>query len=344
MPPIPRSLARFMDAPSDAHARSGSEIFDQSSEVGMLLIAPGSRSCRLPLTTDFEPLNPPEDRIPVSNSMFDAHYRYLIPRDRHVQIHGAAHSAADMVHHLTVMHPRCDHLNKQLMQFALLTEEQTVGLDVGKSNHGGFQSEPLLFFDSNHSDVGVGDDQAANHQSATLSRAAIASLHEVVSLALDEVQLPGVAAASSSTLQQGIVWLNINRGTDSNMMHVHTPGRWSGVYFVASGEASGLVEGSSTAASTNIMAELAGHLVFRGGGKSAAATHTFFAVAPRPGSLYLFPGSVPHCVFPCDFGSAPGAGDAIAHSELQAETRNEGCERNGRIPRVSFAFNLESGC
>ena len=98
---------------------------------------------------------------------------------------------------------------------------------------------------------------------------------------------------------------------------MHEPGKWSGVYFVRSGE-----RPAPDAPST------AGHLVFRGGKKprrgcedeeeeelegqqeeeegssssssssSSEHSHTFMAVAPEEGRLYFFPGTVPHCVFP----------------------------------------------
>ena len=106
---------------------------------------------------------------------------------------------------------------------------------------------------------------------------------------------------SPLVLHEACAWLNVNRATDSNLVHVHHPQRWSAVYFVQSG---GVAE----------VAPPAGHLVFRGGHRSAGGrrrcSHTYFAVPPEPGVLWIFPGSTPHCVFPYGEEGARGSGEA----------------------------------
>ena len=112
----------------------------------------------------------------------------------------------------------------------------------------------------------------------------------------------------------GIAWLNVNRELHYNKMHFHDPERLSAVYFVSAGAVSS-------------RCQPAGHLLFRGGrsGLSSQATHSFIAVTPEPGSLWLFPGAVPHCVLPF------AAVEAVARPT---------CPREDGPPRISIAFNL----
>lgn len=105
-------------------------------------------------------------------------------------------------------------------------------------------------------------------------------------------------------------WLNVNRGRDYNEMHVHPPELWSAVYYVAAGESYSAhstydgdgAEVSAAAASGggghgDAAAECAGHMIFRAGrADGLSAGHTYFPVAPVPGSLWLFPGRMPHMV------------------------------------------------
>ncbi len=66
-----------------------------------------------------------------------------------------------------------------------------------------------------------------------------------------------------------------------------------------------------------------GHLLFRGGRAAGSdATHSYLAVPPLPGSLWLFPGAVPH-------GVLPFAADS-----------KRGWQQD---PRISIAINLADG-
>lgn len=115
-------------------------------------------------------------------------------------------------------------------------------------------------------------------------------------------------------LHDACAWMNVNRVNDSNLIHVHHPDRWSAVWFVSNGG----VEGSPAPQ---------GHLIFRGGPRSSSrrcsCTNTYFACPPEPGMLWLFPGSIPHCVLP--FG------------ETEVEGRAEDPQH---AVRVSVAINL----
>ena len=101
-----------------------------------------------------------------------------------------------------------------------------------------------------------------------------------------------------------------------------------------------------------------GYLVFRGGKPRcddeeaeedearANASHCYFAVPPVPGTLWLFPGTVPHCVLPIvpghgqqeegvggAGGGSGGAGGPDDHEALDPRTA-----------RISFAINFDDAC
>lgn len=136
------------------------------------------------------------------------------------------------------------------------------------------------------------------------------------------IGLPQEAGRSApAQLHQAVAWCNVNYHEDSNSIHTHDQKRWSAVYFVSEGEPN----------APGFPSPLGGQLVFRcgprsdvssAGGASDAnqrASHTYFAVHPVPGSLWMFPGSIPHLVL----GSIVPAGGAKARS-----------------PRVSIAVNF----
>jgi len=167
-------------------------------------------------------------------------------------------------------------------------------------------------------------------------------------------------------------WLNINRSTDLNFMHTHDPEKWSAVYFVhagaresgplpaatesdagASGEASGEANedsdgnedsDSSDSSDSTVMAppNPDGHLVFRGGRQDGVdASHSYLAVPPEAGTLWLFPGRLPHVVLGHLHADDPPRSERgrSDHSIAAHEA-----VLHGRIPeaaRISVAINFE---
>lgn len=107
---------------------------------------------------------------------------------------------------------------------------------------------------------------------------------------------PSPGADGAAARRDGYAWLNVNRTPHSNFLHTHTFERWSGCYFVQEGEPN----------APGFACPTSGHMVFRGGrrrrgheadgGPAEGASHTYFAVPPTPGTLWLFGGTVPHCV------------------------------------------------
>jgi hypothetical protein len=113
-----------------------------------------------------------------------------------------------------------------------------------------------------------------------------------------------VRAAADTSLHAAYAWLNVNRTRDSNFMHTHQVDLWSAVYYVNEGEPN----------APGFAHEASGHMIFRAGprpdgegGPSKGLTagpeesepcRSYFAVPPSPGTLWLFPGSMPHTVMP----------------------------------------------
>ena len=102
-------------------------------------------------------------------------------------------------------------------------------------------------------------------------------------------------------------WLNVNRAADVNMLHIHNKEKLSGTYYVTSGQRTEpqrpqpwLGGGAAEAGGGSCDADSC--LIFRTGampradGGASDTTHTFMKVAPVPGELWLFPGSIPHMV------------------------------------------------
>jgi hypothetical protein len=76
-------------------------------------------------------------------------------------------------------------------------------------------------------------------------------------------------------------------------------------------------------------ADVGGYLLFRAGGVQGS-THSFLAVPPEPGTMWLFPGGLPHCVMPfVDSGEGHAGGPGGHHP--------------GDMPgdRISVAINFE---
>ena len=128
-------------------------------------------------------------------------------------------------------------------------------------------------------------------------------VRDIVSAAIDEAggdAYPGEAAARQPPpggRHASYGWLNVNRSADSNFMHTHQVDLWSAVFYVCEGEPN----------APGFPSPCGGHMVFRGGARPAgeggpalaadgAPCRTYLAVPPQPGTLWLFPGSLPHLV------------------------------------------------
>lgn len=272
-----------------------------------ILLAPSSARCALPPQVLFESLHPRFSNVrpqrPGDAAHFASHTCCRVPIDNMCGA-GKAHSAGSStcVHRFQLLQPAAELLNQRLVQQALEAERTAEGRRC--SNSGGYQSGhfPLSTYDE---------------QLQAVVNAAINELIQLPDAALDETDALGEGPSSGSA-HEGIAWWNVNRAGDFNAIHVHDPKRWSGVYFVASG---------------GQHATPAGHLLFRGGRGSPSATddstHAFVAVAPEPGSLWLFPGSLPHCVL--SFGRADGARSVAGGRRPRGEAAGA---------RISFAVNM----
>ena len=291
-----------------------SPILDRSSVEGRELIAPQSTLLSVPASCTFEPLHPPTlERPPRNSDLFSRHQLLTVPCDHQCAAaeKQASSGMCDTVHRFTLQSVIAARINPQLIEWALHKEVRAKATSVQeddggvqRSNWGGFQSHDDIFEDPENA--------------YTLC---IRELHVVASAALDELQLSRESDSSGTQqlLPGAHAWVNLNRGSDRNFMHVHEAGLVSAVYFVSDGDPA-LVAVSSPPQ---------GQLIFRGGPqppqwkaeRADSATHTYLAIPPTPGTLVCFPGSVPHCVFPL-------SPDLPLSRKFEVQ------------PRISFAMNF----
>ena len=267
----------------------------------------------------------------------------------------------DVVHRFTVHRRLCDPLNARLTAWALHKEQlgkecearlvpvvAGPGSDAGvnKTNVGGYQSFHDLFVPPETAE----EDSESKRDCLWLERLVCAALDEATGGPgeegdpyPDEAALLRPPADSSAAVTNAVTnlsgglgdewrpgdarhvsyaWLNVNRSADSNFMHTHQVDLWSAVYYVNEGEPNAPGSAHPTC----------GHMLFRCGarpaaeggarlGPDAAPRQSYFAVPPRPGTLWLFPGSVPHTVM---------------HTVLPAGVDEPS------TPRISIGINFES--
>ena len=239
---------------------------------------------------------------------------------------------------------------------------QTYDAGVRHSNVGGYQS---------HADVFDAGQMVADEERLPDSSWGCRQLHRVCSAAMHELgplmypdadsSLPDPHGAGDPAVRhrggephKACAWANVNRGHSFNTMHIHEVGRWSAVYFVADGEG-GAADGSAgdcdppggdgeAGGAESGQPNFERHLIFRGGAQPEAgsdasmeaASHSFMAVPPTPGSLWLFPGSVPHCVL----GSADADGGvSLSPLDRSAEFLDVGADKPDAAARISVAIN-----
>lgn len=279
---------------------------------------------------------------------FTAHRSYRLPCDATDATLRRTHAGqSETLHCFTLNSSVAVSLNARLAALALDTERRPEEGGVRKSNVGGFQSKANLF--APHDDAKYDRELSScrvlhGALTAAIEELRVASMEDarddatpdVRSSPIDSFERPlcedqplaesedwleANRAAHAELMRdyQCVAWLNVNREENFNKMHFHDPLRLSAVYFVSEGPRD--PDSKSTSCAPD------GHLLFRGGKRllsSAMPTHSFMAVPPVPGTLWVFPGAVPHCVMPYRAARRRSAGKPSAPS----------------APRVSFAFNL----
>ena len=280
-------------------------LLDCSSEEGISMMALSSKSCSLPRHASFEPLLARPVDVPLSevgHTFFSEHSSWRVPCDTACAAGRSRGSSgtSDTVHRFVVQRATSQPLNYRLNIMAVSAAAGPTG-GVSRSNLGGYQSKADLF---------VAGEEAESDRLLSSGRV----LHGIVSAAMEELTAVSIGREPKPAdgPRDAYAWLNVNKQQDSNMMHIHDPAKWSAVYFVSAGGAS--------ARAANAGGPLAGRLVFRGARISGTASHSYLAVPPEPGSLWLFSGGIPHCVMPF-VPAARGAPGALQ-------------------PRVSVAINL----
>ena len=312
----------------------GEDYAPDHNNLRIALLATGSHSLSLPHWASFAPLIG-AGFVDTEGATFVSHTTYMLPCDHSCSAaRGPGRSKqglADTIHRFELAESFAAPLNKSIRSASLEMEvaaDAAVGDGGGqlKSNWGGYQSSTTIF---------EGCEDEGEHQRLSGCR----QLHALASLAMEVLgELEGGSAGLShypdqatrplaGELHSAYAWLNVNRSSDLNYMHVHDPLRWSGVYFV---DAGATVEESH-----------GGRLLFRGGKQAHVdASHSFLAVPPTPGTLWIFPGSVPHAVLGQVVPTDPPR-DTHGRSD-HAAAATEACAR-GEAPeaaRISVAINF----
>jgi len=242
---------------------------------------------------------------------------------------------------------------------------------VRLTNVGGYQSQDDAFVDVTPAEGAT----TAEAEELSERQWGCRQLHRVCSMAMQvlgsEQVYPddagGAPPHSGGQHAAARAWFNVNRGASFNTIHVHDMRRWSAVYFVADGMG-GAPDGSSGEAEAEAEAEaeesdpldaldtphtlgsrpphLSRHLIFRGGlappqpsgsASKVEASHCYVAAPPTPGTLWLFPGSVPHCVL----GDCLGDADDNAPSPLDRSAELDCDEvKPDEAARISVAVNF----
>jgi hypothetical protein len=234
------------------------------------LIAKDCPPLALPPSSSFEEHQEPTDTFAVRQvHIFEAHHFTRLQCDKLChELGGHIEGKHHEVHCFTLLNQLATTINAALHDLAI--EQEQLGSGVAKTNVGGFQSRHDLF------EAKVAD-----------AHLEIRRLHMVASAALGELGIERVYPDQRSRPRMGephpaYAWLNVNRASDYNALHVHARDRWSAVYFVAAGE-------------YGPGGQRGGTLVLRGGGERGC-THTYMPIHPEPGRLWLFSGSIPHTV------------------------------------------------
>lgn len=321
-----------------------------------------SSTLKLPTACTFVPIDLAHGvDVPLSKEgalTFASHTMFELPCDHRfhevrflseseqadVRERGTSEQLADVIHRFTLRKRLKTRLSARLTKWAVLKERLAMlarqqstppvpGIGsisgVRKTNRGGYQS---------YHDIFCGQEDASLHRSLAGAR----EVHRIAGASMDELglahsQYPDEATrAYAGEVHPACGWVNVNRENHSNCLHVHRIDRWSAVYFVNNGEAADAV-GS------------AGPLIFRGGPlplppppaipiptapQAAPATHSFMAVPPDAGSLWLFPGDIPHAVMRAQL--PPGVESAYQPGGAGGGVRGD--------PRISIAINFEHAC
>ena len=306
-----QGLGRLLDAIEPALGLAPPHVTPSCASDARLremLCALGHGPLSLPSSSRFHRLEPTRvQREPAARGVFDEHMVVNLPRRT------LRHSTVLPLHRFVLRSEVAQGLNAKLSALALAMRGTTPS--VSKTNRGGYQSADDLFLK-----VSLADGGRSCGSFVELRSIADKVMREVQLYQQQQPPLPPPTIVSSVSPPEWTAWLNVNQSGDANEMHVHDPRCWSGVYFVSDGRG-GLpertrsegLEDSNDAKRDGMggSGSLDGCLIFRGGAVSPRpsnpdprsisdeeVSHAFLPVLPEPGTFWVFPGSVPHCVLP----------------------------------------------
>ena len=238
------------------------------------------------------------------------------------------------------------------------------------SNDGGYQSFHDIFAPPTAREMQIGNDEAGKSHAHRLHAIASRAVDELM---MSSAPQPGghLSKGTTGDLHLATAWLNVHGETDSNHLHVHEgsrfqlmddqappePSLWCAVYYVSEGVdavtsmAPSRGEAIGGLGAEEVWSRSGGRMIFRAGeranehaGKPSGSnstvptpSFTFMAVPPVPGCLWLFPGSVPHCVL----GKSGKAQDDPQVGRRSYYTAPERVYLNDAPPRISIGINFK---
>ena len=279
---------------SDGRRADARAVLMGDNELRTALLARGSATLSLPQWATFASLDDIFEKTaeptPLADDFtFTSHLRFSLPTDFG---YGTGSKASknkagleDVIHRFTIADAIAGPLNQRLKATSLSMEEAAQNARSNSAasgnlytNWGGFQS---------HSAILQPRDDPIEHEQYASCR----DLHAIASRALDELitatdtndgdteappaDAPGGAAESDDfTPFMPLIrerhlaaeqekkphgaygWINVNRASDLNFMHIHDARRWSAIYYV---------DGGTFDFQAKPKTEMGGRLLFRGG-------------------------------------------------------------------------------
>ena len=287
---LPSGPSALAASTGEVHADELAASTTQVLELLQAALSGGGELARTPPKMQgFERLVLEGERRPCAAPAFESHSAYRLPVDRIAEPscpQGSTPSTRE-VHSFVLVESIAAPLNQQLTQLACAMKQRDGKTSLGPRHHnqrsqtggrsdrsGGFQSLGCLFDDKEHP--------------------CCAKLHGYVSAALEELGEANVLfdddilRPDPGGVHPAHAWFNINAGMDAhNVLHTHDHERWSAVYYVGAGGTELPSCGGPRLPSKHPL----GCMVFR-------ADDRYFDVSPVPGTLWIFPGSLPHLVMP----------------------------------------------
>ena len=215
------------------------EVPEQNyNDLATALRASENHNLSLSAAADFEQVDPSSfEDVKLGSggaSIFLSHITHRLACDPRSRGLGRGRIGSyDTIHRFNVAPALSGPLNERLRELALNKESDAreiaegardgLSASVSLSNWGGYQSHHQIF------------DGFENDPVARDTYSSCRELHGIASAAMDELLGPiDGGALGAAALHPLYGWLNVNRSSDLNFMHVHAPDRYTSLNFPTS--------------------------------------------------------------------------------------------------------------